>query len=273
MHSDKIAIIGGGNMGISLLGGLIAAGFAPQNIYLSEPDATKREQISQRFGINVTCDNVTAAINASVIILAVKPQVMGAIVQAIAAVIQSPQQFIISIAAGITLKFLQNLFKPNTAIVRCMPNTPALVGEGATGLFANPYVTSAQLKLTTLILEAVGYTVWLKKESDLDIVTAISGSGPAYFFLIMEILQAVGEELGLDSATSRALTIQTALGAARMAKASPDDLASLRVNVTSPGGTTAAALNVLEAGNIRNLLRDALIAAKTRAEELAQATN
>lgn len=176
----------------------------------------------------------------------------------------------ISVAAGIREENLQTGLGGYVAIVRCMPNTPALIGAGATALYANSYVDAKQHQLAESILRAVGITLWLENENDMDAVTALSGSGPAYFFLVIEALQAAGEKLGLSSETARLLTLQTAFGAARMALESSHSAEKLRQQVTSPGGTTAAALNVLEKEKLRDIFMHALEAACLRSKELAQ---
>ncbi len=201
--------------------------------------------------------------------LAVKPQVIRTVASEISAAVQARHPLIISIAAGIRSADLDRWLGGNTAVVRCMPNTPALVQSGATALIANARVSDEQRNLAESILRAVGLTLWLDDEQLMDAVTALSGSGPAYFFLIMEALQAAGVQLGLPEQTAQLLTLQTAFGAAKMALESDEDAATLRRRVTSPGGTTERALQTLENGGLRELIARALTAARDRSRELA----
>lgn len=269
MTTNTIAILGAGNMGASLIGGLVANHYAPENIFVTDPDASKLADLKQKFHIQTTTDNTNAVQQADIVILAVKPQIIISVTQEIAAVAQQKKPLLISIAAGVREDSLQKTLGGNIPIVRCMPNTPALIGCGASALFANSFVASEQHKLAESIMSAVGVVVWLDNEKQMDAVTALSGSGPAYFFLIMEALQNAAQELGLPADTARLLTLQTALGAARMALESDESVVELRRRVTSPGGTTERALHVLEEGHIRQLLAKALNAAKNRSEELA----
>jgi len=267
-----VAILGAGNMGSSLLGGLIANQYPPQKIFITDPDTDKLQMLQQKFHVQITNDNKTAIQTADVIILAVKPQIMTTVTAEIAALVQQKKPLIISVAAGIRESGLQTMLGKNLPIVRCMPNTPALIGCGATALFANNVVTPEQHRLAESILRAVGIVVWLDNEELLDAVTALSGCGPAYFFLIMESMQNAAISLGLPSDIARLLTLQTAYGAARMALDSEYSTAQLARHVASPGGSTERALHVLEEGNIRELFLNALTSAKNRAEELANTT-
>lgn len=269
MTHNHICFIGGGNMAHSLIGGLIADQWPASQIYATDTNPDQRAHLTERFGISTGSDNSAAIANADVVVLAVKPQVMHNVASEICAAVNARQPLIISIAAGIRSADLGRWLGSNSAIVRCMPNTPALVQSGATALFANARVTAAQRDLAENILRAVGLTLWLDDEQLMDAVTALSGSGPAYFFLIMEALQAAGVQLGLTPQTAQLLTLQTAFGAAKMALESDDDAASLRRRVTSPGGTTEAALAVLEQGGLSDLIARALTAARDRSRELA----
>jgi pyrroline-5-carboxylate reductase len=268
MKSSTIAIIGAGNMGASLLGGLIANQFPAEQLWIADPDAEKCRMLQQQFNIQVS-DNITAINQADVVILAVKPQIISSILRELSTALQRKNPLIISVAAGIREKDLQSWLGGKMAIIRCMPNTPALIRAGATALYANQFVTSLQHDLAEAILRAVGMVVWLEQENQMDAVTALSGSGPAYFFLVIEALQSAGEALGLPKDIARLLTLQTALGAARMALESNESAKDLRQKVTSPGGTTEAALNVLQDGKLTELFAKALTQAAKRSEELA----
>ena len=262
----SIAFIGAGNMAGSLVNGLIESGTSPSEIAAADPIATQLEKLSV-LGVVTAANNDQAIKAVDVIVLAVKPQVIGQVLEALSGL--TPNQLIISIVAGIDLRSLETWLPANQPIVRCMPNTPALLGAGMTGLFANSRVTDQQKALATHILEAVGEVAWVSKEAHLDAVTAVSGSGPAYFFLLMENMIAAGQKLGLDAELSKKLTEQTAFGAALMAQKSNVDPGTLRKNVTSPGGTTEAALNLMLAQDFPATVIDALSAAEKRAKELA----
>lgn len=269
MTTHTLSFIGGGNMARSLIGGLIADGWPVDRLRVADPNSEQCKTLASRFGIITETDNLAATQSADVVLLAVKPQVMREVAEGIAAAVQARRPLVISIAAGIRTTDLDRWLGGDCAIVRCMPNTPAMVQSGATGLFATPKVTSAQRDLAESILRAVGLTLWLDYEALMDAVTALSGSGPAYFFLIMEALQAAGEQLGLPADTARLLTLQTAFGAAKMALESDEVPSTLRQRVTSPGGTTERAMNVMEEGQLRDLILKALTAARDRSRELA----
>jgi pyrroline-5-carboxylate reductase len=221
-----------------------------------------------QLGVATYSDNIKAIEDAQVIVLAVKPQVAAKVMQSISTI--QPNQLLVSIAAGINLASLTAWTSAEQAIVRCMPNTPALLGAGASGLFANNRCDSEQRKLAEQILLSTGTVLWVSKESDLDAVTALSGSGPAYFFLLMEAMIEAGVELGLDAQSATQLTLQTAYGAALMAQQSKESPAVLRANVTSPGGTTAAALDVMLEASLPTTIKMALRAAEQRAVVMAQ---
>ncbi len=269
MQKSKIGFIGGGNMATSLIGGLISDGCPAETIWTAEPDAARREDLAARFGIH-TCTNNSELVNAvDVVVLAVKPQMMHPVCEAIRTAVQGSKPLLISIAAGLRVEALDRWLGGENAIVRTMPNTPALVQSGATALFANSHVSDSQHELAENILRAVGLTLWLEDEAQMDTVTAISGSGPAYFFLLMEMLEQAGSQLGLEQKNARLLALQTAFGAAKMALESEQDAATLRAQVTSPGGTTERAIGLLEEGQIRELFTRAVSGAKERAGELA----
>ncbi len=269
MIPTTIAILGAGNMGASLLGGLVANHYSPENIFISDTDIDKLKRLEETFNIQTTTDNLAAIASADVVILAVKPQIILQVAHEIAATVQHKKPLILSIAAGIRIPRLQKIIGDHIPIVRCMPNTPALIGCGASALFANDFVSDIQRNTAESILRAVGIALWVDGENDLDVVTALSGSGPAYFFKVMEAMQKAGEKLGLSAESAKLLTLQTALGASRMALESNLSVVQLRKNVTSPGGTTEKAIQVLEENGMDDLFEKALTAAKERSEELA----
>lgn len=269
MTTATIAILGAGHMGSSLLGGLIANHYPPNQLWVTDPELEKLQHLKKQFQINISTDNHEAVQNADVVILAVKPQILASVAKEITPQIQRVKPLIISIAAGVRESSIQKWLGGDTAIVRAMPNTPALIGCGATALYANKWVSENQRNLAETILRAVSLVVWINDEKFMDSITALSGSGPAYFFLVIEALQTAAMELGLPEETARLLTLQTAYGAARMALESDVDIIELRRRVTSPGGTTERALQVLE-GKIHSLFKEALVAAKQRSEELAE---
>lgn len=254
----------------SIIGGLIDSGHPADKISAADPFAPSLERLREIAPVNLCADNAEAAAAADVVIMAVKPQVMAEATNSIARGVRSRRALVISIAAGITIASMQARLGPDTAIVRCMPNTPALLGSGASALFGNNRVSAQQREYAEAILSAVGISCWVPDEQSLDAVTALSGSGPAYFFLFMEAMIDSGVQLGLDRATATAMTMQTALGAARMALESDADLKELRRRVTSPGGTTERAIESFENNGLRALVDDALQAAADRAAEMAR---
>jgi len=269
MKNTTLAFIGCGNMARSLIGGLIADGWDPARIRVADADPGQLERISGKFPVSTCTENTAAADDADVVVLAVKPQVTATVARELADTIARRQPLVISIAAGIRESALRSWLGEQTAIVRSMPNTPAMVQSGAAALYANPAVSEAQRSIAESILRAVGLALWIEDEALMDAVTALSGSGPAYFFLFMEVLQKAGCELGLSPQTARLLTLQTAFGAAKMALESSEDAATLRRRVTSPGGTTESAVAVLEENGFAGLVNRALHAAATRSRELA----
>ena len=266
----KIAFIGAGNMASSLIGGLLKQGYPAEHIACSDPMEASLAAIADMGVVNTSTVNADIIATADVVILAVKPQVMRNVLAPLKDLLVNKKPLLISIAAGIESKSLQNWAGEAVPVVRCMPNTPALLQVGATGLYATSDVTSTQRETAETILSAVGIVVWANQESELDAVTAVSGSGPAYFFLLMEAMQQVGEQLGLSAEAAAQLTQQTALGAARMALESDVDVAELRKRVTSPNGTTQAAVESFQASNIHGMVEKALSAAFTRSQALAK---
>lgn len=269
MMTSQIAFIGGGNMARSLIAGLISDGCEPANIHVSDPDSEQQQSLRKIFAVNTTGSNVEVLQGAEVVVLAVKPQVLREVIEEIAGSINQQPLLMVSIVAGIRINTIQNWLGGPAPLVRAMPNTPAIVQTGATGLFASREVSEEQHALAESIMRAVGVTLWLDDEELMDAVTALSGSGPAYFFLVMEAMIDAGQALGLSPEYARLLTLQTALGAARLAIESDADPATLRQRVTSPGGTTERAIASLRDGQLEQLFRDALTAARDRARELS----
>jgi len=266
MKNSKITFIGGGNMASSLIGGLLETGVTAITVVDSNP-----KPLAAKFPIQCYTNHAEALVDTDVVVLAVKPHIMPEVAKSISTTLSKPLPLFISIAAGIRLNDLNRWLNVDSplALVRAMPNTPALVQSGASALFADKHVNEAQKELAENILRAVGLTIWLEDEEQMDAVTALSGSGPAYFFLIMEAIENAGIKLGLSKDIARLLTLQTAFGAAKMALESQDDAATLRARVTSKGGTTEQAINTLQAGNLQSLFDQALTAAQQRAVKLA----
>lgn len=264
-----ICFIGGGNMARSLIGGLIARGHQAQHIRVVEPVAELRDALRADFGVAVHDSSAAAARSADVIVLAVKPQVMAAVCGQLAELATVPGPLYLSIAAGISHAHYSRWLGASAALVRAMPNTPALISAGACGLHANPAVSAEQRRLAAEIMGAVGDTRWIADEALMDAVTAVSGSGPAYFFLLMEAMIEAAVAEGLDPDDARALVLQTALGAARMAREGSDAPGELRRRVTSPNGTTQAAVETFEARGLRETVAAAIHSATERGRQLA----
>ena len=270
MENANIAFIGCGNMARSLIGGLIANGVNTEKLSASDPDQAQRLAMFDQFGIDTNADNNTIIKSADVIVLAVKPQLMHEVVNDISLSLKDNDKLIISIAAGITLNSILKWLGHNVAVIRVMPNTPSLIQAGAAALFANEHVNETQKNIAEAMMRSVGTAIWLNNEEQMDSVTALSGSGPAYFFYIMEAMEKTAEKMGLNKEQSRLLTIETAVGAAKMALLSSSDPETLRHQVTSPGGTTEQALNILINGELETLISEAMSAAKQRSEELSK---
>lgn len=262
----NISFIGGGNMAQALIGGLIARGLPPTRITVSDPVEQVRELLKEK-DVHVTEDNLAAIAQADIVVLAVKPQVLAQVLRPLYG--QFDDKLVISIVAGAEIATISELLGTER-VVRVMPNTPALVQTGAHGLYAAEQVNSTDRELASQVLAATGLTIWVNSEAQIDAVTAVSGSGPAYFFYLMESMIRAGKNLGLDEKVATALTLQTALGAAQMAITSSNTPAELRKNVTSPNGTTQAAIEVFDHAQISQNIQAALAAAKTRSQELAQ---
>lgn len=265
----SIAFVGGGNMARSLVGALLHGGAAPGAIAVSEPDAALRRELASDFGIAVYENNADAVRDAAIIVLAVKPQVMRAVCAEIAPALGDCRPLVISIAAGIRLEQLQRWLATGLPIVRAMPNTPALIGAGVSGLIANHTVDASQRAQAEAILAAAGETVWIDREDLMDTVTAVSGSGPAYFFLMVEALEDAAVAQGLPRPSARLLATRTCLGAGRMLTEGTDTPADLRKRVTSPGGTTQAALDTFAAADFRSLVTHVIEAATQRGRQLS----
>lgn len=267
MNQTKIAFLGGGNMASSIIGGLVEAGHSPELITVSDPLEESLKRLRAGWPVQTTTSNCEAIGEADVVILAVKPQMLLQVCDEIRAALPAGV-LVLSIAAGKSSEAIARALGTNCAIVRCMPNTPALVKQGASVLFANAQVNPAQKQIADSILAAVGTVAWIENEDLMDAVTAVSGSGPAYFFLVIESMIAAGEKLGLDHALAEALAIQTAVGAAQLAKFSEDDVAELRRKVTSPRGTTERAIQTFESRQLRDIFSEAMEACAQRSKEL-----
>ena len=265
-----IAFIGGGNMASSLIAGLVADGMPPAELHVAEPDPNRRELLRERFGVRVVADNRDALGDADTVVLCVKPQLAPGVCREIGDLVAGARLLVISVMAGVTEAGLQRWLGAPLPVVRAMPNTPAMVQSGAIGLHASAEVGEAGRNRAETILRAAGLARWVREEAEIDAVTALSGSGPAYFFLLMEAMERAGLELGLDQETARLLTIQTALGAARMAVESDSPPARLREQVTSPGGTTERALAVFADSEFGAVVERALRAARDRAAEISR---
>lgn len=268
--SPTISFIGAGNMASAIIGGMLESGHQADAIWVSAPDDSHLQNLRNKFGVSVTTDNRYCAQQADMVVLAVKPQVMADVCRDIAPVVQNTRPLMVSIAAGLTAQTLDDWLGGGLPLVRVMPNTPSLVGKGAAGLFANEHVKDEQKTLAESVFKSIGSALWVDDENLLHGVTALSGSGPAYFFLMLEALEAAATEAGIAADTARQLAIQTMAGAAEMAARSEHDPAQLKRNVMSPGGTTEQAINTFEDGGMRELVSKAYNAAFRRSEEMAK---
>ncbi len=270
MNIQKIGFIGGGNMASSLLSGLIASGHSPQHLWVSDINPETLTTLAKNLNVNTSASNDELINAVDVVVLAVKPQTLSSVAKSASPLIQQKKSLVVSIAAGISQHSLSQWLGADTAIVRCMPNTPALVLTGATALHANVQVTPEQRNLAENIMRAVGIALWVNEESELDAVTAVSGSGPAYYFLLMEAMEKAALALGLNEVTARLLVQQTALGAAKIGLESSESPEQLRKRVTSPGGTTQKAIETFEQGGFTELVFKALHAARDRSIEMSK---
>ena len=271
MNTKKIGFIGAGNMASSLINGLIASGHSPNQLWVSDTNQSALQAMTTKLKVNISSDNIKLVNDVDVVVLAIKPQVLHSVAEEIStSLLNNKEVLIVSIAAGILQESLAKWLGKDCAIVRCMPNTPALVLTGATALHANNLVNAEQKNLAENILRSVGITLWVEHESELDAVTAVSGSGPAYYFLLMEAMEKAALELGLDEQTAKILVQQTALGSAKIALESEESAAQLRQRVTSPGGTTEQAIKTFEESNFSQLVSKALHAARDRSTEMSK---
>jgi len=270
MTDRTIAFIGGGNMARSLVGGLRKNGWQRENLIVADPDPAARQTLEQALGVDTTDNNAEAAKRADIIVLAIKPQILPEVAKNLAKTAQENGALVISIAAGIRTDSLGKWLGKDVPLVRAMPNTAALIGSGATGLYADKNIKANLRDTAESILRAAGIVVWVDDEDLMDVVTALSGSGPAYFFLMMEALESAAIKQGLSADTARLLTLETAFGAAKMALEADEELVNLRQHVTSPGGTTERAVQSFEDDNIRTIFENALDAATKRSRELAE---
>lgn len=266
-----VGFIGAGNMATALIDGLLANGWSAKQMRASDTDQSRLELLAEK-GVTTCIDNQSIIEKSSLVILAVKPQIMGEVLGPLKEALVDNPCLLVSIAAGISMTNLQTWTHQEQAMVRCMPNTPALIQAGASALFANPGCSESQRNQAEEVLKAVGIVTWLAREEDMDAVTALSGSGPAYFFLLMEAMQKAAVTLGLDKDTAEILCQQTALGAAKLAQSSDVDVEELRRRVTSPGGTTEAALKQFESEDFNAIVGRALDKAAQRSRELAAPT-
>jgi pyrroline-5-carboxylate reductase len=270
MQQDSIAFVGGGNMARAIVGGLLDGGHPAALISIAEPSAAQRDVLAQTLpGIFITDSNDEVVSRSGSVILAVKPQIIAAVCRNLQAAVQQSRPLIISIAAGPRIADIDNWLGGGNAIARVMPNQAALIRQGVSGIYANKSTTPEQLQTAREIMSAVGPVVVVSREQDIDAVTAVSGSGPAYFYLLIDMLAKTGANLGLDADAARQLAVETACGAATLARTSNDTMDELIARVRSPGGTTAAALDSLDASGIRDIFTAALTAARDRAILLA----
>src|SRR5579859_3760728 len=265
----QLAFLGGGNMGRALIGGLLRRGTRPEQISVGESVQAARSSLARDLGITATADNVAAVREAELIVLAVKPQDAAAVLASLQPLLERNKPIVLSVAAGIRASTLESWCGPETPVVRAMPNRPALVGAGVTGLYAPTHVGAAHRAAAERVMRAVGEVVWVPTEDALDVVTALSGSGPAYFFLLAELMIQAATAQGLDAEVAHRLAITTLYGAGLLAHSGDGDLARLRAEVTSKGGTTEAALGTTEAADLPGIISRALKAAIDRSRELA----
>ena len=268
--ASNVTFIGAGNMASAIFGGMIESGYPREAITATSPDDAMLAPLRERYGIHTETDNNTAVANADVVVLAVKPQIMHDVCAAMRDGVQERKPLIVSVAAGLTAETLERWLGGELPVIRCMPNTPSLVGSGASGLYANRLVNDDQKTLPTSLMEAVGLVEWVEKEVLLEAVTAVAGSAPAYFYLVFEALEEAGVKLGLPAESARRLAVQTGLGAAQMVQQGDTDPAQLRRNVMSPNGTTERAVNHLEQAGLRQIFLEAAEVCAARAREMGE---
>jgi pyrroline-5-carboxylate reductase len=271
LASLRIALVGGGNMARGLIGGLIGTGVDPAHVIVAAPSAGTRAALQQDFGVLVTADNAAAVAQGDVVVLSVKPQIMAGVVRELAPALQSRRPLVISVAAGIRAADLARWIGPGVPVVRAMPNRPALVGTGATGLYADVAVDKARRELADQVLAGTGLAVWVEQEDDLELVTALSGCGPAYFFRLAALMAAHAAARGMDAALAQRLAVQTLAGAGRLAAAETSpDLARMIAAVASRGGATQAALDRFDALGLAGIVAAGMDAAMARSQEMAE---
>ena len=268
-----IGFVGSGNMASSLIGGLLSCdieGINGEQILVFDPSTDKVDALVEKFDVRRANDNESLVLESDVVVIAVKPQAMQSVLQPLGGAFRESSALIVSIVAGITSASIEAWLQAPCAIARVMPNTPALVGSGASGMYANKRVTDSQRATTETLMNAVGLSVWVNSEDDIDTVTALSGSGPAYFMLFIQSLVDAAMQAGLEETAAKTLAVQTAMGAAELVCASDQSIQTLIDNVTSPGGTTEQALLSFNQSNLKQAVRDAFDAAKHRSQELAR---
>ena len=268
-HLD-LTVLGAGNMGRALIGGLLRQGTRPERITVGEPSAQARQALEREFGVRATGDNITAVREATVVVVAVKPQDVAAVLKPLAPEFARARPVVLSVAAGVRIAELRGWCGTQIPVIRAMPNRPALVGAGVSGLYAPADVAPAQVDLVERVMGSVGEVVRVETEAELDVVTALSGSGPAYFFLLAELLAQAGSRLGLPAPAAHQLSVATLYGAGLLAHCGDGDLSRLRAEVTSKGGTTEAALRAFGAADLAGIVERAVTAAAARGHELAQ---
>lgn len=266
----KIAFIGAGNMARAIIIGLVNSGVAAKNIIVANPSPEKRVLLSNEFGVQQTSDNIAAAKFADIIVLSVKPHFIGDVCQQLSNALDISNKLFVSVAAGTTIAQIQQALNSPVALVRVMPNTPAQLGLGMSGLFASKEVSNEQKAASDKLMSAVGKIIWLETEDKINDIIAVAGSAPAYFFLFMEAMEKQAQILGFNAEESRMLVQQTALGAAQMVEHNSSAISTLRENVTSKGGTTFAALEQFRKDGLEKTVSNAMNAAITRAEEMAK---
>jgi pyrroline-5-carboxylate reductase len=266
---ERLAFLGGGNMGRALIGGLLQQGTRPEAISVGESWEAARNILGKELGVTATADNAAAVKDATVVVLAVKPQDAAAVLSPLAPVLQATRPLLISVCAGLQVAALESWAGRGIPVVRTMPNRPAFVGAGATGMFAPATVAASDRARAETVMRAAGEVVWVRDEAHIDAVTALSGSGPAYFFHLAELMAQAGVELGLEPDTARRLAVATLHGSGVLARSGDGDLARLRTEVTSKGGTTEAALKVMQEADLRGIVSRAMSAAARRGGELA----
>lgn len=274
MINNKVGLIGGGNMARAIAGGLLRGGMHATDLFIAEPRPEQCDLLRQElYGAMVTEDNTAVASQAEVLLFAVKPQILKAVCVDLASAVRNSRPLIMSIAAGPRIDDIDRWLGGGNSVVRVMPNQPALIDQGISAMIANRRTGAGPRELAERIMSAVGQVVWVNTESDIDAVTAVSGTGPAYFYLLIDVMIDAGVRFGLDAATARTLAVETARGATALAAAETESMASMIERVRSPGGTTTAAFEQLDAADVRGIFAKAIEAARDRAVELADAAN